>query len=147
MGRTALLSICCQNVVKTPNERKIKPFQANLRNEKSPICRAFSMEINAHFDTMHPRLTVGCITSFWVHFGVLGAFATCLPQPQVVFSPVLGQTFPNLKVYFWRISCAFVDFSLLEFFRVKLPISRKSAKVKEENQQCSANWNCTGRKG
>ena len=47
------------------------------------------------------------------------------PQPQVVFFHVLGHTFPNLKVYFWRISCTFVDFPLLEFFRVKLPISRK----------------------
>ena len=43
MRSAALLSICCQNFVKTPNERKIKPFQANLRYEKSPIYRAFSM--------------------------------------------------------------------------------------------------------
>ena len=39
-GKSALLSICCQNVVKTPNECKNEPSRAISRCEKSPISRA-----------------------------------------------------------------------------------------------------------
>ena len=43
MGRPALLSICCQNVVKTRNECKYMLFSPIAEYEKSPITRASSM--------------------------------------------------------------------------------------------------------
>ena len=41
MRRSALLSVCCQNVVKTPNECKIESFQATRRHEKKPDFSGF----------------------------------------------------------------------------------------------------------
>ena len=55
-GKSALLSICCQNVVKTPNECKIESFQANSKHKKSPISRASSMVAAIGFEPMTGRV-------------------------------------------------------------------------------------------